>query len=149
MPHVIKTVIVPYSALAMFDLVDAVETYPQFLPWCGASQVHSRDELHTKATIDIRYFGVAQSFTTHNTKRRPLEMTLTLVDGPFKSLDGAWLFTPLTDEACKITFQLNYSFANAVIEQVIGPVMSMIAETFVDRFVARAEALQIASEGAK
>jgi ribosome-associated toxin RatA of RatAB toxin-antitoxin module len=147
MPTVIKTVLVPHSADAMFDLVDAVETYPTFLPWCGASQVHSRDEMYTKATINIRYFGVAQSFTTLNTKRRPLEMTLALVDGPFKSLDGAWLFTPLAKDACKIEFRLNYTFANTVIEQVIGPVMAMIAETFVDRFVARAEALHLSQSG--
>ncbi len=141
MSKVIKTVLVPYSAQAMFDLVDAVETYPAFLPWCGASEVHSRDQLHTKATIAIRYFGVAQSFTTINAKRYPQEMTLTLVDGPFKSLDGRWQFIALSETACKVIFELNYTFANASIEKIIGPVMAMIAETFVDRFVLRAEVL--------
>jgi ribosome-associated toxin RatA of RatAB toxin-antitoxin module len=143
MSQVIKTVLVPYSAKAMFDLVDAVESYPVFLPWCGASEVHSRDALHTKATIDIRYFGVAQSFTTFNTKLYPQEMTLTLVDGPFKSLDGRWQFLALNETACKVIFELNYTFANAPIEKIIGPVMSMIAETFVDRFVMRAESLAL------
>jgi ribosome-associated toxin RatA of RatAB toxin-antitoxin module len=143
MSQVIKTVLVPYSAKAMFELVDAVETYPAFLPWCGATTVHSRDETHTKATIDIRYFGVAQSFTTFNTKVLHSQMNLTLVDGPFKSLDGRWQFLALSETACKVIFELNYTFANAPIEKIIGPVMSMIAETFVDRFVARAEALSL------
>jgi len=139
MPTVIKTVLVPFSAEAMFDLVDAVESYPTFLPWCGATTVHSRDTLHTKATIDIRYFGVLQSFTTHNTKVRPVEMSIALVDGPFKSLDGRWQFVALDATACKVVFELSYTFANAPIDKILGPVMAMIAETFVDRFVARAE----------
>lgn len=142
MPQVLKSVLVPHAATAMFDLVDRVEHYPQFLPWCGEAVVHARDALETRATIGIRYLGVQQSFTTRNTKSRPQLMTMQLVEGPFSSLEGAWRFTPLAADACKVEFQLQYAFANALVEQVVGPVMSMIAETFVDRFVARAEALQ-------
>lgn len=127
----------------MFDLVDAVERYPEFLPWCGGTQVHSRDETHTRATIDIRYLGVAQSLTTHNDKRYPLEMTLALVEGPFQSLRGAWRFTVLDTDACKVEFSIEYAFANQVVEAVIGPVMATIAETFVDRFAARADMLRL------
>jgi ribosome-associated toxin RatA of RatAB toxin-antitoxin module len=148
MAHVLKSVLVTHSAQQMFDLVDAVETYPQFLPWCGGSTVISRDETHTEARIDIRYKGVAQSFSTRNAKERPTLMTLTLVDGPFESLTGAWRFTPLTEAACKVEFQLDYRFGNSVVEAVIGPVMSMIAETFVERFVARADALDAAAKSA-
>ena len=142
MPQVLISVLVPHSATAMFDLVDRVEQYPQFLPWCGAATVHARDAMETRATIGIRYLGVQQSFTTRNIKSRPMQMTLQLVEGPFSALEGAWRFTPLAADACKIEFQLQYAFANALVEQVVGPVMSMIAETFVDRFVARAESLQ-------
>lgn len=145
MAHVLKSVLVTHSAEQMFDLVDAVETYPQFLPWCGGSTVISRDETHTEARIDIRYKGVAQSFSTRNAKERPTLMTLTLVDGPFESLTGSWRFTPLTEAACKVEFQLDYRFGNSMVEAVIGPVMSMIAETFVERFVARADALGAAA----
>jgi ribosome-associated toxin RatA of RatAB toxin-antitoxin module len=148
MAHVLKSVLVTHSAEQMFDLVDAVETYPQFLPWCGGSAVLSRDPQHTEARIDIRYKGVAQSFSTRNTKQRPTLMTLALVDGPFESLTGEWRFTPLTATACKVEFQLDYRFGNAVVEKVIGPVMSMIAETFVERFVARADALDAAVKAA-
>ncbi|MEI6736899.1 MAG: type II toxin-antitoxin system RatA family toxin [Pseudomonadota bacterium] len=143
MPQVIKSVLVSHSAEDMFDLVDAVEHYSAFLPWCGGARIHSRDNDHTLVTIDIRYLGVAHSFTTRNEKHRPAEMTLALVDGPFKSLGGAWHFTALTADACKVEFQLNYTFANAIIEGILGPVMSTIAETFVDRFAARADELAL------
>lgn len=132
----------------MFALVDAVERYPEFLPWCGGAKVHSRDATHTRATIDIRYLGVAQSLTTHNEKRHPLEMTLALVEGPFQSLSGAWRFTILDADACKVEFSIQYAFASQVVEAVIGPVMAVIAETFVDRFAARADALGSAVGGA-
>jgi ribosome-associated toxin RatA of RatAB toxin-antitoxin module len=141
MAHVSKSVLVSHSAELMFDLVDDVEQYPAFLPWCGGARVHSRDDVHTDASVDIRYLGVSQSFRTRNTKSRPRQMALALVEGPFQSLTGAWQFTPLTPEACKVEFVLDYAFGNPLVESVIGPVMSMIAETFVDRFVQRADQL--------
>jgi ribosome-associated toxin RatA of RatAB toxin-antitoxin module len=144
MARVEKSVLVAHSAGAMFDLVDAVEHYPQFLPWCGGSEVLSRSEDETTARIDIRYAGVSQSFTTRNTKRRPSSMQLVLVDGPFERLTGAWTFQALSADACKVQFSLDYAFGNSVVEAVLGPVMSMIAETFVDRFVQRADRLATA-----
>lgn len=141
MPSVRKSVLVMHSDAAMFELVDRVEDYPQFLPWCGGSAVLSRTAAETVARVDIRYAGVSQSFTTRNAKSYPKRMTLELVDGPFRELGGEWRFLALSPEACKVEFQLEYAFGNAVVEAVIGPVMSMIAETFVDRFVSRADAL--------
>jgi len=141
MAHVTKSVLVLHSAELMFDLVDGAERYPEFLPWCGGARLHSRDEDHTEASIDIRYMGVSQTFSTRNMKRRPFEMSIALVEGPFRTFSGSWRFTPLTESACKVEFALDYSFGNLVVEGVIGPVMSMIAETFVDRFVQRADQL--------
>ncbi len=143
MPQVIKSVLVSHSAEDMFDLVDAVEHYAVFLPWCSGATVHSRDSEHTQATINIRYMGVVHSLTTHNKKRRPMEMTLALVEGPFKNLGGAWHFTTLTAAACKVEFSLSYTFANAVMEEILGQIMLTIAETFVDRFAARADELAL------
>jgi ribosome-associated toxin RatA of RatAB toxin-antitoxin module len=118
-----------------------VEHYPAFLPWCGGATLHSQDDSHTEASVHIRYLGVTQSFRTRNSKVRSSEMRLSLIEGPFQSLTGAWRFTPLTPEACKVEFVLDYAFANPVVEGVLGPVMATIAETFVDRFVQRADAL--------
>jgi ribosome-associated toxin RatA of RatAB toxin-antitoxin module len=141
MPQVSKSVLVPYSAETMFALVDAVERYPEFLPWCSGTQVHSRDELQTVATINIRYAGVAQSFTTENEKEGVAWMRIQLRDGPFKTLRGAWHFRVLSAAACKVELELEYTFANNLLERAVGPVFGMIAETMMDRFVARAETL--------
>ena len=141
MPQVSKSVLVPYSAETMFALVDAVERYPEFLPWCSATEVHLRDALQTVATINIRYAGVAQSFTTENEKEGVTWMRINLRDGPFKTLRGAWHFRALSALACKVELELEYTFANSLLERAVGPVFGMIAETMMDRFVARADAL--------
>lgn len=141
MPQVVKSVLIPHSAQTMFDLVDAVERYPEFLPWCGGARVLERDVTRTVATIDIRYAGVVQSFTTENTKHDGEWMKIALRDGPFRQLQGLWNFTKLSTDASKVELQLEYSFANRLLEAAIGPVFGMIADTMIDRFVVRAEAL--------
>ena len=141
MPSVNKSVLVPFTAAQMYALVDAVEEYPRFLPWCGGATVHERTNVTTVATIVISYAKVSQAFTTRNLKVANESMTIELVDGPFRELRGVWRFLALGQDGCKVTFELNYHFLNAVIESVIGPVFEMITSTFVDRFVTRAEAV--------
>jgi ribosome-associated toxin RatA of RatAB toxin-antitoxin module len=139
MAEVVKTVLVPYSAIEMFDLVDRVEDYPQFLPWCGGSELHARDEKVTEATIHISYMQVKQQFTTLNTKAYPEEMQIRLKSGPFSRLEGYWRFKPLSATACKIEFVLRYEFSNSLLKKVLGPVFSMLTNGMVDAFVHRAE----------
>lgn len=139
MSRVVKSVLVPYTPAEMYELVDRVEDYPRFLPWCGGTEVHHRDEASTEATIRISYLQIKQHFTTVNSKRHPEEMRLSLKDGPFHDLQGAWRFRPLGEVACKIEFTLHYEFSSAILEKVLGPVFSHIANTLVDSFVQRAE----------
>lgn len=134
-----KSVLLGYSAEQMFTLVDRVEDYPQFLPWCGGVDVKERGENSLVATLKINFHGVRQSFTTKNTNNRPHSMTMELLEGPFKHLHGTWNFKPLREDACKIDFDLQYEFSNKLIESVIGPVFNMIATSFVDSFSKRAE----------
>lgn len=134
-----KTVLIEHSAQQMFDLVDRVEEYPQFLPWCGATELRLRDAATTTATLHINYHSVKAHFTTENTKDAPVSMSIRLVDGPFRRLEGMWHFKPLADNACKIEFSLNYEFSSKLFEKVIGPVFSHIANTFVDAFTKRAD----------
>ena len=134
-----KTVLVMHSAPQMYALVDAVEDYPKFLPWCGGVDLIERSEATTTATLHISYHGIKQHFTTQNTKTYPSQMLINLKNGPFKQLDGAWNFTALSEAACKIEFSLNYTFANPFLEKIIAPVFNHIANTFVDAFVARAD----------
>jgi ribosome-associated toxin RatA of RatAB toxin-antitoxin module len=139
MNKVDKTVLVMHSAEQMFALVDVVEDYPKFLPWCGGVDLHERSETSTSATLHINYHGLKQSFSTQNLKVFPSSMVINLKDGPFKHLDGSWRFIELQANACKIEFRLNYEFANGFLEKLIAPVFNHIAATFVDGFVARAD----------
>ena len=134
-----KTVLVMHSAEQMYALVDAVEDYPKFLPWCGGVDLLERCDTSTSATLHINYHGLKQKFTTQNTKIFPHSMDIELKNGPFKHLDGSWRFIQLQDNACKIEFGLNYEFATGFLEKLISPVFNHIAATFVDGFVTRAD----------
>lgn len=136
-----KTVFVAYSAAQMFALVDQVEQYPKFLPWCGQVDVIKREDGHLTAALSINYHGIKQRFTTENSNLPPNEIQMSLVEGPFKHLTGRWKFTELRPDACKIEFDLSYEFSSKLLEHLIGPVFSKIANSFVDSFCARAEAL--------
>ncbi len=139
MNKVEKTVLVMHSAAEMFALVDTVEDYPSFLPWCSKAELLERSDTITSATLHINYHGVKQHFTTVNSKVHPNSMRLQLKDGPFKQLEGDWQFIELSPEACKIEFYLQYEFANNMLEKIISPVFNYIATTFVDSFVAEAD----------
>jgi ribosome-associated toxin RatA of RatAB toxin-antitoxin module len=139
MVKVEKNVLVPHSAEQMFTLVDTVEDYQAFLPWCGGVDLIERSEQTTTATIYIDYHGLKQSFTTQNQKQFPGAMRMQLKDGPFKQFNGQWGFIALNENACKITFVLEYEFSNALLGKIISPVFSHIANTFVDSFVSRAD----------
>ena len=141
MAMVEKSLLIERSAEQMFALVDAVEDYPRFLPWCSQTSVGFRDEEKTVATLYISYFAVKTHFTTENKKEFPVAMSINLRDGPFRSLEGVWRFKPLTENACKIEFRLCYEFSNKLIEKIIGPVFNGIANTFVEAFVRRADAV--------
>lgn len=141
MPEVNKSVLVEFSPEQMFALVDAVERYPEFLPWCGGARVDYRDEHRTRATIYINYRGIRQSFTTENLKESGQTIWVKLVEGPFKTLDGNWRFVPLADRGCKVEFRLHYEFASKLLATLVGPVFSYIANTFIEAFVRRARSV--------
>ena len=141
MRRVTKTVLVPYAAGEMFDLVDRVEDYPAFLPWCGGARVLEARPDGKLARLDIDYRGVRAHFTTDNANRAGESIVVTLRDGPFRQLNGEWRFLPLAPDACKVELALCYEFATELLERAVGPVFSHIANTFIDAFVRRAKAV--------
>ena len=141
MAEVNKSVLVGYSASQMFRLVDTVEKYPEFLPWCSGTELLYRDEQVLRATIHINYRGIKQSFTTENPKREPQSMEIRLIEGPFKTLQGSWRFTDLGGAGCKIELSMRYEFANALLDKLVGPVFGYIANNLVDAFVRRARSI--------
>jgi ribosome-associated toxin RatA of RatAB toxin-antitoxin module len=134
-----KSVLIEYSATQMYDLVDRVEEYPRFLPWCNRTELKFRDEKKTVATLFIDFHSVKSHFTTSNEKDAPTLMKIALVDGPFRRLEGFWRFKPLAEQACKIEFTLHYEFSSKTFEKIIGPVFARIAGSFIEAFVKRAQ----------
>ena len=139
MANIDRSVLVPFTPAQLYALVDRVEDYPQFLPWCGSTTLQSRDDHSTRASITIDFKGIRQRFSTENLNDPPNRIDMRLVEGPFRKLDGAWQFTALGDDACKVQFTLHYEFASRILEKLVGPVFDHIAGSFVDAFVARAE----------
>ena len=139
MAEINRSVLVGYSPEQMFALVDRVEEYPGFLPWCGGVNLLHRDADVTRAQIRINYHGIRHSFTTENAKQEPAEMRIRLIEGPFRRLDGSWRFTALADRGCKVELRLNYEYSNRILEKLISPVFTYIADTLVDAFARRAE----------
>ena len=134
-----KSAIVFFNQKEIFQLIDDVEHYPDFLPWCGGSKVIKRTKKITEATIEINFKGVKQSFTTRNLKK-PFEiMEINLVDGPFKKLTGSWKFTNIDKNSCNIELSLMYEFNNLILEKLIGPIFNIIANTFIDEFIKEAD----------
>jgi ribosome-associated toxin RatA of RatAB toxin-antitoxin module len=141
MHRVERSVLLPYTAAQMFELVAAVRDYPSFLPWCAATHVRPRRDGLIEATIEIHYRGVRSRFTTCNENRTPDSIRMTLVDGPFRRLTGDWQFRSLREDACKVHLNLHYDFAPGLLGRAIAPVFEGIAGSLVDSFTRRAEAL--------
>lgn len=141
MPVVNKTALVAFSANDMFNIVDDVEKYSEFLPWCGESSVLSRNHDEVKATVEISHSGIKKSFTTLNRVQPGKIIEIQLINGPFKHLHGFWRFQPLGDQGCKVSLDLEYEFSSKLLGVAIGPVFSQIANTLVDAFCKRAESI--------
>ena len=142
MATVQKSALVLYSAADMYALVNDVESYPQFLPWCNEGVVLEHTPDGMLARIGMSIGGFKKTFSTRNAHVPDRRIHLELVDGPFSRLDGTWDFKPVGDgsqKACKIEFSLNYAFASSTLAALVGPVFDKIASTFVDAFVKRAD----------
>ena len=141
MANVQKSLLIQHSAQRMYDLVIDIEKYPEFLPWCGGVEIFQSTPELMEAKININFKGVKQYFHTKNFQKAPTNIDMTFVSGPFKKFEGHWIFTSLAEDACKIEFSLHYEFSNFVLDKLIGPVFSVIATTFVNGFVKRANDL--------
>lgn len=138
MPNIQKSALVPYSAAQMFALVNDIDAYQEFLPWCRSSQVLSRDEEELRATIEIAHGSLRKSFTTRNRFQQDKMMEMRLEEGPFRHLEGFWRFDTLGEQACKVSLDLDFEFSSKLVGLAMGPVFSQIANTLVDAFSKRA-----------
>lgn len=139
MPVIRKSALVTYSAARMFDLVADMDAYPEFLPWCASATVLTREENRICGRMEVARLGIRQSFTTCNRFVTGEHMELHLVDGPFRRLHGAWTFSPLREDACKVELELDFEFSGKLIDKAFGAVFNQVANTLVDAFCKRAE----------
>ncbi len=133
-----RTALVDRSDGHLFDLIEAAEHYPLFLPWCAAARIIERDQALVSADLQVRWHGMAFDLRTRNPKQRPGHMAIHLESGPFRRFEGEWRLRPLGAAACKVEFALDYEFDSAFMTHAAGPVFSRIADTLVDAFVRRA-----------
>ncbi len=138
MRKVSRSALVPYSASEMYSLVDDIESYPSFLPWCKSAVVHSRNANSVEATLDLQRGGVSKSFTTRNSLRENQAIGLALMSGPFRHLSGGWKFRQLDDSGCKVSLDLEFEFEGRVTDMVFGAFFEDICNSLVDAFTRRA-----------
>ncbi|MBX3709690.1 MAG: type II toxin-antitoxin system RatA family toxin [Gammaproteobacteria bacterium] len=140
--HTLKrNALVPYSARQMFELVNSIEDYPRFLPWCHRSQIVSRTDEEVIAELEVNWKGIHKRFTTLNRLYPYEKMEISLVNGPLHRLDGVWAFYALDELACKITLDLEFEFTGRFIDKLFQPVFQHIANTLVEAFCKRAQEL--------
>jgi ribosome-associated toxin RatA of RatAB toxin-antitoxin module len=141
MKKISRTALLPYSAKQMYDIVNDVADYPNFLPWCGDSEIVSVTDLEMVASVTIAKAGIRQTFKTRNHLVPNERIEMQLLEGPFKSLKGEWSFKVLDEQACKIMFEVEFEVSNGLFNAAIGPIFEHITGTLVDSFCERAKQL--------
>jgi len=139
MPVISRSALVSFSAAQMYALVDDIEHYGEFLPWCRGTEVIARDDDEVRASICISKAGFNKRFATCNRLQSNKMIEMRLLEGPFKHLEGFWRFDALAEDACKVTLDLEFEFSNKIIGMTFGPVFGQIANTLVDSFMTRAK----------
>ena len=134
-----RTALVTYTPEQMFDLVVDVERYCEFLPWVKGAHVHEKTARDLLASLTMERAGVKQTFTTRNVMDRPNWMSLTLVEGPFKTLEGLWTFTPIGNSGTKIVLDMKFQFGSALTSMLFGRAFEHSIGQLIDAFVARAK----------
>ncbi len=138
MRKVSRSAIVPFSASEMFALVDDIEAYPDFLPWCESAVEHRRDGGMVEATLELHRGGIRKSFSTRNTLQQDESIELSLIGGPFRHLSGGWEFEQLGDSGCKVSLELEFEFRNPVTDRLFGSFFEASCNSMVDAFTRRA-----------
>ncbi len=139
MKQMSRSALVSFSAEQMYDLVNDVSCYPEFLPGCSGSKVIESTPEKMVASVDVSKVGISKTFTTHNQLVPGQAIIMTLVDGPFKTLSGGWYFTSLDEQACKVELKLEFEFSSKMIEMAFGKMFNELTNNMVNAFTKRAK----------
>lgn len=137
MPTVEKQALVPYLPSQLYELVNDVGAYPNFLPWCDNCEILSQSASNMQAKVSIAKAGIKHCFTTENTLTPNEAIDMQLLDGPFKSLNGSWRFKPL-GKGCQVSLHLQFEFASKLLAYSFGPIFKSAANTMLDAFITQA-----------
>lgn len=138
MVEIIRSALVPYSDEEMFLIVQDIRSYQEFLPWCSGSEVFSEEGNEVIAGLSVGYAGFSQSFKTKNTSIKNEQLTMSLIEGPFRSLEGTWFFQGLAPRACKVTLNMNFEMASGIKNKLFQPIFKEISSQLIDAFIQRA-----------
>ena len=138
-----RSALVPYSADKMFTIINDIEGYPAFLPWCSGAEIMNREDNEMVARLDIEKAGLKQSFTTINVwdcvSSEQWQMEMLLVEGPFSHLKGLWSLQALGDDGCRVSIKLEFELNSRVMNATLGKVFGVASDKMVDDFCDRAE----------
>jgi len=138
MREVKRSALVGKPPAELFALINDIESYPQFLPWCTHAHVQSRSATELLATIGVRQGALHGEFTTRNTLNPGRSISMQLVSGPFRELHGEWLLTPLEANGCRVELTMRFAFKNPLTGLLFEPLFAETVASLVDAFVARA-----------
>ena len=136
--YVTRTTVVPYTSDQMFALVNDVESYPRFLPWCVGAEIEGAVKNQLIATVTLSWGGIRQSVTTRNTLQPSRRITMDLVRGPFKQLTGCWQFDEVAGNCCRVCLELHFEFKNRILKLALDKAFEHIMYSSVDAFNNRA-----------
>lgn len=139
MKQIARSALVPFSADKMFHLVNDISCYPDFLPGCSSSRILESTPDRVIASMEISKIGISRTFTTNNELIPGKAILMSLVEGPFRFLNGGWYFTPLDNYACRTELKLSFDFSNQMIEIVFGKIFKELTDSMVGAFTRRAE----------
>lgn len=129
---------VRFTQRQMFELVNDIEAYPRFLPWCQKSRIISRDADTIEAELEIVWSGMHKSFSTRNRLTPYEKIDITLITGPFRNLEGIWEFIRIENDGCRVQLDLEFEFAGGILDRFFQPIFHHMANSMVDLFCKRA-----------
>ncbi len=139
--HIQRSALLPYPAKALYDLVNDVARYSEFLPWCSGARVLEHSDTSMRARVEVAKGGLIQHFVTRNTLTPGQTIEMNLEEGPFSQLHGVWTFKALNEKACKISLDLSFDYSGSIVRATLGPLFNQAANTLVDAFCQRAKEL--------
>lgn len=138
MTHVRRSALLPYTAKQMYGLVNDINSYPEFIPWCVNCEVEENSINEKRATMHFAKSAIKTSVTTKNELVENEKITMHLVSGPFKNLIGLWQFEKIDEDACKVELDIQFEFSNHLYEKTLGPIFNQVANKLVSAFTDRA-----------